>query len=70
MRSGRRSPIACVNGVSSRSAAIVDVAAEEPQRPVAQQRPGHEPGLGEDLEAVADPEHEPALAPRTPRRRA
>ncbi len=29
--------------------------AGEPQRPVAQQRPGHEPGLGQDLETVADP---------------
>ena len=34
---------------------------EEPQTAIAQQRPGHEAGFGEDLEPVADPQHEPAL---------
>ena len=34
------------------------------------QRPGKQSGLGEDLEAVADPEHEPALAGEARRRRA
>ena len=38
------------------------LASQETQLTVAQQRPGHEAGLGEDLEAVADAEDEPALA--------
>ena len=37
------------------------VAPLEPQAPVAEQRAGHEAGLGEHLEPVADPEDEPAL---------
>src|SRR5579884_2603148 len=36
-----------------------DVAAHEAQRFVLEERPGQEAGLAEDLEAVADPEHEP-----------
>ena len=39
-----------------------DLVAGEPERRVAQQRAGHEPGLGQHLEPVADPEHEPAVA--------
>ena len=38
-----------------------DLAPQEPQLPVAKQRPGHEPGLGQDLEPVADAEHEAAV---------
>ena len=37
------------------------VTPQEAQRSVAQQRPWHEPGLGEHLEAVADPEDEASL---------
>ena len=36
------------------------VAADEAERLVPQQRAGQQPGLAEDLEAVADPEHEPS----------
>ncbi len=38
----------------------VDLAADEPQREVRQQRAGEEAGLAEDLEAVADAEHRAA----------
>src|SRR5438270_6062028 len=40
----------------------LDVAAQELQGPVLLQGAGQEAGLGEDLEAVADAEHGPALA--------
>ena len=43
--------------------ALVDqlgLAADEAQLGVAQQRPGQQPRLAEDLEAVADPQHRPA----------
>ena len=39
-----------------------DLPAGEPQRRVPQERARHQAGLGEDLEAVADPEHQPAVA--------
>jgi hypothetical protein len=39
----------------------VDVAAEEAEVLVAHQRPRQQPHLGQDLEAVADAEHEAAL---------
>ena len=38
----------------------LDLAEDEPQRRVRQQRPGQQPGLAQNLEAVADPEHDPA----------
>ena len=50
-----------MNGVSSRSGDDVDVATEEAQAAVAQERAGHEAGLGQHLEPVADAEHEPAV---------
>src|SRR3984885_1844228 len=40
----------------------LDLAKDELQREVGQQRTGQELRLAQDLEAVADPEHEPALA--------
>ena len=71
MRSGRPAAArAWVNGVSSRSAAIEHVAPQEPQAPVAQQRTGHETGLGDDLEAVADAEDEPTVGRERRRPRA
>src|SRR6187397_3161362 len=42
--------------------AELDVAADEGERVVRAQGPGQETGFGEDLEAVADAEHEPAFA--------
>ena len=65
MRSGRAAASACVNGVSSRSAAIATSRPSEPQRRGCAAARRHEPGLGEDLEAVADAEHEAAVARRT-----
>ena len=50
-----------VNGVS-RVLDHVDLAADEPQDNVRQQRAGQQPRLAQDLEAVADPEHRAALA--------
>ena len=50
-----------MSGVSVRSHRERDVAADERERLVRAQRAGQQAGLGEDLEAVADPEHEPAL---------
>ena len=38
-----------------------DLLPDEPQRGIPQQRPGDEARLGQHLEAVADPEHEPAV---------
>ena len=38
-----------------------DLLAGEPERGVPEQRARHETGLGEDLEAVADAQHEPAV---------
>ena len=63
----RASASAWVNGVSSRSGGDRDLAPGEPQRRVAEQRAGHEAGLGQDLEAVADPEDEPAVGRRSRR---
>jgi hypothetical protein len=40
----------------------VDLAADEPQADVRQQRAGQQAGLAEDLEAVADAEHRAAVA--------
>ena len=44
------------------------LAADEPERPVPDQGAREQPGLAEDLEAVADPEHRtaPAGEARTP----
>src|SRR6476469_6377499 len=39
-----------------------DLTADEPQPHVRQQRAGQHPGLAQDLEAVADPEHRAAVA--------
>ena len=47
-----------------------DLAPQEPHVPVAEQGPGHEPGLGQDLEAVADAEHEAAVVGECGDRRA
>jgi hypothetical protein len=52
---------ACVNGVSA-APRRSRPAAREPQRRGCAAAPGHEPGLGEHLEAVADPEDEPPSA--------
>ena len=46
--------------------AQVHVLAAELQAAVAQQRAGQQPGLEQDLEAVADAEHRPAARRRTP----
>jgi hypothetical protein len=58
-----------VKGRSSRSTASRHVAADEAKRLVPQQRTGQQAGLAEDLEAVADPEHEPARSGELARRR-
>ncbi len=50
-----------MNGVSSRSAAMRTSWPANRSEALRSSAPGHEPGLGEDLEAVADPEHEPAV---------
>ena len=47
-----------------------DLLAGEPERRVPQQRARHEPGLGEDLEPVADAEDEPAVGGEGTRPRA
>ena len=49
-----------VNGVSVRSTLRLHVAADEGERLVRAERARKQAGLGQDLEAVADPEHEPA----------
>ena len=59
-----------VNGVSVRSTVERDVAADERERRVRAQRAREQAGLGEDLEAVADAEHEPAVAGERRRPRA
>ena len=51
-----------MNGVSGRSTIDVDLAADEAQADVRQQRAGQQPRLAQDLEAVADAEHGPAVA--------
>jgi hypothetical protein len=48
-----------VNGVDHLE---VDLAADEAQAGVGQERPGQQARLAQDLEAVADPEHRTALA--------
>ena len=57
-----RSPAAHarVNGVSVLDDLELDLAEDEPQRRVGQQRAGQQARLAEHLEAVADPEHEAA----------
>ena len=47
-----------VNGVARAARPAGDVAADEAQRLVRPQHAGKEACLAEDLEAVADPEHE------------
>ena len=58
-------PARWVNGVSGCSTAIRTSRPEEAEAAVAEERAGHEPGFGEDLEAVADPEDQAARRPRT-----
>ena len=58
-----------MNGVSSRSGGDRDLAATTKRRPrLRSSAPGSEAGLGQDLEAVADPEDEAAVARRSRRR--
>ena len=59
-----RSPGAqsAVNGIARALDLEVDLAADEAQADVRQQRARQEAGLAQHLKAVADPEHEPALA--------
>ena len=56
-----------MNGVSERSTRKIDVVADEAQVLVAHQHAGQQPRLAQDLEAVADAEHQPAFGgmPRT-----
>ena len=58
-----------VNGVSVRSTRDLDVRQMNASDVVRPQHARQQPGLAEDLEAVADPEHEPARRRRTARRR-
>ena len=50
-----------VNGGAALLDAHRDVAADERERRVRAEHAGEQAGLAEDLEAVADPEHGPAL---------
>ena len=60
----RTSPTAHVdvNGVSALTDLEPDLTAQEAQPDVGQQRARQQPRLAQDLEAVADPEHRPAVA--------
>ena len=57
-----------VNGVAVVSTRMCTRPAHEGEARVARQRAGQQPGLAEDLEAVADAEHRQAGARRAPRR--
>ena len=50
--------------------AQMDVVAVEFERAVGEQRAGQQPGLGQDLKAVADAEHRRAALRRAPSPRA